>query len=155
MSLAVERLVVGRNSVRAPTADRTAVGVMRSQYDIAYGSFFLVGAGVLAVTVGGLLHIRVSEGALAFVGIWFGVVSIVALLTGFGYSLILWRHVPLPLLSLCSLLLVGTLMFEDAVSSALVNTVSVLYGVVTCALGLRWFFALRRHFHDADPGGAG
>jgi len=121
---------------------------MRSQYDIAYGSFLLVGAGVLALTLGGLLRIRVSEGVLAFVGIWFAVLSAVALLTGFSYSLILWRHLPLRVLSLSSLLLVGTVMFEDAISSALVNTVSVLYGLVTIALSMRWFLDLRRHGFD-------
>jgi hypothetical protein len=121
---------------------------MRIQYDIAYGSFFLVGAGVLAMTLGGLLRIPVSEGALAFVGIWFAVLGVVALLIGVGYAIFLWRHFPLRLLLLFSLLFVGTLLFEDAVSSTLVNTVSLLYGLASSILSVRWFFVLRRRGLD-------
>ena len=119
---------------------------MRIQYDIAYGSFFLVGVGVLGITLGSLLRIRLSEGALAFLGIGFAVLGVVALLVGVGYSLVLWRHFPLRLLLLCSLLFVGTLLFEDAASSTFVDTVSLLYGLACSMLSVRWFFIIRRRF---------
>ena len=119
---------------------------MRIQYDIAYGSYFLVGVGVLGITLGSLLRIRLSEGALAFLGIWFAVLGVVALLVGVGYSFVLWRHSPLRLLLLCSLLFVGTQLFEDAASSTFVDTVSLLYSLACSMLSVRWFFIIRPRF---------
>src|SRR5437016_12626782 len=97
---------------------------MRIQYDIAYGSFFLVGVGVLGITLGSLLRIRLSEGALAFLGSGFAVLGVVSLLVGVGYSFVLWRHFPLRLLLLCSLLFVGTVLFEDAAPRTFAVTAS-------------------------------
>lgn len=141
----------------------------RRHYDSAYGCFFLVGAVLLAVALVGILRITLSEGTLALVVLGLVLLTFGALPTLLGSSIrerqqgtgtdvrILWQHGPLRLLSLLSLLLVGTVLvglLQDEGSrsfariDAIFNTVSVVYGLLTSTLTIRWFVSARRRALD-------
>src|SRR2546430_6357359 len=94
----------------------------------------------------GIRYLTVTGVQTCALPIWFAVLGVVALLVGVGYSFVLWRHFPLRLLLLCSLLFVGTLLFEDAATPTFVDTVSLLYGLACSMLSVRWFFIIRRRF---------
>ena len=65
------------------------------------------------------------------------------MLLGLVFAARLYRHRPLALLALASLLLAAEIVTEFG-SVFLFNIAPLVYGCLACGLGGRWFFALRR-----------
>jgi len=122
----------------------------RTQYDLAYGCFLLCGASALIIGVMSAIPMDTgAAGVLGFlVAIPLALASIVALVAGVVLSFVLWRHWPLPLLAVMTVLLVAELVLE-AGPVAIYNAVPFLYGIGTLIICGIWFSVLRgRMFPD-------
>ncbi len=121
----------------------------RVQYDIAYACFLLIGLAVLVMGISTLGHER--EMYAFVVGIPLMALSGVASVVGVGFSLWLWRHAPLPILSaLTAFFIVG--LWTETPSADFVNAVAWVYGIILIVIPLWWFLILRRRAEGAIGG---
>jgi hypothetical protein len=115
-----------------------------SKYDLAYGCFLLCGASALIVGVMSVSPMGTgAAGVLGFlVAIPLALASIAALVVGVVLSFVLWRHWPLPLLSVMTVLFLAELVLE-AGPVAIYNAVPFLYGIGTLVICGIWFSVVR------------
>ena len=109
----------------------------KHSFDIAYGCFLFCGLFTGAFPISGLISEEVSFYYFWYVSIPLGPLFIGGMLVGIGYSIRLWRHFPLPFLSLVSL-----------VSFAVMDSeiVGWAYPSIATALPAWWFIIGRRRF---------
>jgi hypothetical protein len=119
----------------------------KRKYDIAYGSFAFVG--VTSLIVGLLSFVPMdtaTAGGLGFlVLIPLSIISLAAILVGFVYTIILFRHRRLIILSLLSILFLIEAVAEYG-SPLFYSFVPLLYGLIVCAFSFAWFFVRRKRF---------
>jgi len=120
----------------------------RVQYDIAYACFLLIGLSVLGIAILAISH--EGERLLPFIAIiiLLMVLSGVAFVVGVGLSLWLWRHAPLPILSVLTAFLIVGLLTEEY-STECVNAVWWVFGIIAIVIPLWWFSILRRRADGA------
>ncbi len=123
------------------------------QYDLAYGCF--VFCGLVALLIGIFTFMPFGFGSAGGFGylllIPLTAMSLGAMLLGLVFALRLYRHWPLALLALASLLFVAEIVTEFG-SVFLFNIAPLIYGVLACGLGGNWFFALRKRGRRANAG---
>lgn len=115
------------------------------QYDLAYGCFTF--CGLVALLIGLFTFLPFGFGSAGGFGylllIPLTAMSLGAMLLGLIFALRLYRHWPLALLALASLLLIAEIVTEFG-PVLLFNLAPLVYGLVACGFGGAWFFALRK-----------
>jgi len=115
-------------------------------YDIAYACFAFCGG--VALFIGILSFVPMGTGAAGGIGILImvplSIASIGAMIAGFVYTVILFKHWPLVVLSLLTLLFVAEVVTEFG-PVIFYNLVPVIYGIITSIFGFLWFTAGRKH----------
>lgn len=117
----------------------------RWQFDLAYGCFTF--CGLVALLIGLFTFMPFGFGAAGGFGylllIPLTAMSLGAMLLGLIMAARLFRHRPLVVLALVSLLFVAEIVTEFG-SVLLFNLAPLIYGLVACGFGGAWFFALRK-----------
>jgi hypothetical protein len=110
---------------------------------LAYGSFLFCGLLALAVGIVDLIPMNdtAAAGIVFFLLIPLGLLGIGLMLVGTALSIRLWRHWPLPLLSVLLILAIIAAK-TGSVSEA---TSSLVYGLCVTVLSVRGFFVTRRN----------
>lgn len=115
------------------------------QYDLAYGCFTF--CGFVALLIGLFTFLPFGFGAAGGFGylllIPLTAMSFGAILVGIGFAIRLYRHWPLALLALLSLLLIAEVITEFG-SVLWFNLAPLLYGAVACGFGVAWLCYFRR-----------
>ena len=127
----------------------------RWQYDLAYGCFTFCGLVALLIGLFTFLPIGFdSAGGFGYLLlIPLTAMSFGAMLLGLIMAARLFRHRPLALLALVSLLFVAEIVTEFG-PVLLFNLAPLIYGLVACGFGGAWFFALRKRLRR-ESGRAG
>ena len=121
-------------------------------YDIAYACFFLCGLVVIVFGIAEFTTI-IRAGAYFFFGVLVPLtfVFLIVFVVGVGFSLWLWRHVPLPILSALTVLVIVA--FITSVDSdeywEFLPAVTWAYGIIATVVPLGWFLFFRWHAHGA------
>ncbi len=117
----------------------------RWQYDVAYGCFAF--CGLVALLIGLFTFLPFGFGAAGGFGylllIPLTAMSLGAMLLGLIFAARLFRHWPLALLALVSLLFIAEIVTEFG-PVLLFNLAPLAYGLVTCAFGIAWFLFRRK-----------
>ena len=122
----------------------------QSEYDIAYGCFLFSGVALLLIS--GFSYIPMDTGSAGGLGflvlIPLFMASLGAMVVGIVYSVRLFNHWPLSILSLLSVLFVAEF-FTEYGSATFYNLVPIVYGVMTCIFTGLWFGVLRKRRANA------
>lgn len=117
------------------------------KHDVAYGCFLVWALTVLgaASVMGSFTEDDLAQGAGAIVLVFlpFIAAALLAMLVGMVLSIRLWRHWPLPVISVCTVLVVA-IYFPEFGSSGFQKSVPIAYGVGVAAMCGYWFLHLRR-----------
>ncbi len=117
------------------------------KYDVAYGCFLFCGVAVLLISE--LSFIPMDDGTAGGLGflvfIPLSLVALVAMAVGIGYTIRLYNHWPLVVLSLLSVLFIAEVVTEYG-SAKLYNAVPILYGLSASGFSLAWFLILRKRW---------
>ncbi len=112
----------------------------RVQYDIAYACFLVCGLGL--VVIFGIFPFILEHQIIPFVAfLWFIPISLLMLVVGVGFSIRLWRHAPLPILSALAFIFITVALNTD--------TALLWYGIIATVTSLWWFVVLRRRADGA------
>ncbi len=126
----------------------------RTHYDIAYACFLLSGLAVLL----GAMSVYINFYTVLFP---LSYLSWIAVVVGAGFSIRLWRHVPLPILAGLTVLffLVGLFLSLDKLMAmdpeqqelwfTFITAVHWVYGITATVVALWWFFIRRRRVNGA------
>ena len=112
----------------------------RVQYDIAYACFLVLGLGFVVI-VGIFTFILENEMLAFFAFLWFIPIALPTLVIGVGFSIRLWRHAPLPILSALAFIFITVALNTD--------TALLWYGIIATVTSLWWFVVLRRRADGA------
>ena len=114
----------------------------RVQYDIAYACFLLIGLSVVVIEISTLSHKREMYAFLIVIPLTN--LSGVAFVVGAGFSLWLWRHAPLPILSVLALLIIVAFIAGDSDEFwESFETALLWYGIIATIIPLWWFLFFR------------
>ncbi len=114
----------------------------RVQYDIAYACFLLIGLSVMVIEISTLSHKREMYAFLIVIPLT--MLSGVAFVVGAGFSLWLWRHAPLPILSVLALLIIVAFIAGDSDEFwESFETALLWYGIIAIIIPLWWFLFFR------------
>lgn len=112
----------------------------RLNYDIAYGCFLF--CGMAALIISSLSFIPIDPGILGFFVVMpLFMVSLVAMAIGIGYTIRLYHHWPLVVISLFSVLFVA-----EVVADYGSVVLPILYGISACVFSFAWFLVLRKRW---------
>ena len=118
----------------------------RVQYDIAYACFLVLGLGFVVFIVG-ILQSNLEPYNTAVLAISFMPIALLTLVIGVGFSIRLWRHAPLPILSALAFITVAFLTVEHCDKP--VATALLSYGIIAIVTSLGWFLIFRWRAHGA------
>jgi len=123
-------------------------GRRRRLCDIAYYCFVITGLFSLLAWVGDNSKEHVYLWTI-FIGLWLAIPSGIALVVGIVLSLMVWRHWPLHILSLATLLVVAEVMTEAG--PVVFYKVAPLAYCITCfAFALVWFARFRNATNEGE-----
>ncbi len=121
------------------------------RYDIAYSSFLFSGAVMLLSPISTLVPLG-SEYVAAFafwIAAFLAFLTIVAWLVGIVFTVIIFRHWPLIVLSLLTILFTITLAYYGLDNALFYHLAPAIYGIVTVSFSLMWFLKHRNGLVDA------
>src|SRR5262245_10108267 len=115
--------------------------------DVAYGCFLAWALTVLSVIapMGSPAADDLAQGAGAIFLVFLPLVAaaLLAMLVGLVLSILLWKHWPLPVISVCTVLVVA-IYAPDFGSPRFQTRVPIAYSVGVAAVSAFWFLHLRR-----------
>ena len=136
------------------------------KYDVAYGCFLF--CGVVVLFLNSLYYVFAIDEETAIylavvVAIPLTMVSLGVMVVGIGFSIWLYHHWPLVVLSLLSVLFIAEVFTEygpvlfiadifmfTGYGPALYDAAPILYGLSACGFSLRWFLFLRKRWGKND-----
>jgi hypothetical protein len=118
-------------------------------HDAAYICFLFWAVPVTVLGVFLALYGGSPQAAIIIVLIPFLLASFVTMLVGIVLSIFLWKHWPLIIIAVSSVLL-ARVYFKDIDSYTFQATVSLVYGIGVTAMSGLWFLFLRRRLFPPD-----
>ena len=119
-------------------------------YDVAYGSFLFCGLVALLTSV--LSYIPMDSGTAGGIGflvlIPLALASLGAMAVGIVQAIRYYRHWPLIILSVLTLLFLAEIVTEYG-SVKFYNMAPIIYGLCVCAICFAWFGFLRKRGDNA------
>ena len=117
----------------------------RKQCDFAYGCFFLTGLFSLVVGFADIFPQSNTGFFALLIGLWLAIPSCVAAVVGIVLSAKLWRHWPLPFLSLLMALVLVVAATETG-PITFYKATPIAYGITCMVFVLAWFLRFRKFF---------
>ena len=117
----------------------------RKQCDFAYACFFLTGLFSLVVGFADTFPQSNTGFFALLIGLWLAIPSCVAAVVGTVLSAKLWRHWPLPFLSLLMALVLVVAVTEIG-PIAFYKATPIAYGITCTVFVLAWFLRVRKFF---------